>query len=57
MKNTLKIALILIGLGFGLYGLYQLIFPEEASKPNPQLYAMIGVGLLFLLAGTAMKKR
>lgn len=49
--------LILIGVGFAGYGLYSILFPQGEFGEKSQLYAMIGVGLLFLIAGTAMRRK
>lgn len=67
MKNTLKIALLLIGLLLTGYGIYTLFFPcismaagvKEAPlvTDNVQSVAMIGLGLLFLLSGISFKRR
>ena len=58
MKNTLKIVLIVIGLGFFAYSIYNLIFSDGGSpEERRQLYGMLGVGVLFLLGGVAMGKR
>ena len=58
MKNTLKIVLLLIGFGFLGFSLYSL-FNQEQVEPETrrQLYGMMGVGILFLLGGVAMRKR
>lgn len=58
MKNTLKIVLFLIGLGFLSYSLYS-IFTIQHGDPETrrQLFGMLGVGVLFLVAGAAMGKR
>ncbi len=58
MKNTLKIVLIVIGLGFFAYSIYNLLLMDGASpEARRQLYGMLGVGFLFLLGGVAMGKR
>ena len=67
MNNVLKISLLVIGIGLVGYGLYTLIFPEvsleagpitvEAQGDNTQSYAMMGFGLLALIAGLAFGKR
>ena len=67
MQNTLKIALLLVGLGLIGYGVYTFFFPHisletGAEKVNPQAdstqaLAMIGLGALSLLSGIAFRKR
>lgn len=67
MNNTLKIVLIVIGILLLVYGLYNLFTPEvsmqagpikvEAQGDNTQAYAMIGLGILSLIAGAAFQKR
>lgn len=62
MGNTLKIALIVIGLGLVFYGLFLWFFPAEElisdqGKGIDQIIAMIGFGALMLLGGIAYKKR
>lgn len=67
MNNTLKIVLIVVGILLLVYGLYTLFTPEvsmqagpikvEAQGDNTQAYAMIGVGILSLIAGAAFGKR
>lgn len=57
MKNTLKIMLLIIGFGFLIYGLYNLLASGPDSELQKQLYAMLGVGILFLLAGFSLGKR
>ncbi|MDT0675693.1 LPXTG cell wall anchor domain-containing protein [Autumnicola musiva] len=67
MKNVLKVVLLLIGIGLIAYGLYALINPEfainsgpvkvEGQGDNTQSYAMIGFGILSLIAGLAFRKR
>lgn len=56
MKNTLKFMLMLIGLGFLITGLYLLVFPgADYPDGRDQVYAMIGVGILFFIGGMSMK--
>jgi uncharacterized membrane protein HdeD (DUF308 family) len=67
MNNTLKIVLIVIGILLLVYGLYNLFTPEvsmqagpikvETQGDNTQAYAMIGLGILSLIAGAAFQKR
>lgn len=58
MKNTLKIVLIVIGLGFLAFSTYNLVFVEgSSSEARRQLFGMLGVGFLFLIGGLAMGKR
>lgn len=67
MQNTLKIALLVVGLVLMAYGLYTFFFPHisldtGAEKVNPQAddaqsFAMIGLGILSFLAGIAFRKR
>lgn len=67
MNNTLKIVLLILGVGLIGYGLYTLITPEfsmsagpfqvEAQGDNTQSYAMIAFGILALIGGLAFKKR
>ena len=58
MKNTLKVVLIAIGIGFLAFGVYNLIQGSGSSpETRRQLYGMLGVGFLFLIGGVAMGKR
>lgn len=67
MANTLKIVLILIGLGLIGYGVYVFLIPENSAgfgsfqvateKGNSQIFAMIGLGVLALIGGIAYKRR
>ena len=67
LNNTLKIVLLVVGIGLIVYGLYTAISPEvsvnagplqiEAQGDNTQNYAMIGLGILALIGGLAFKKR
>ncbi|WP_373057096.1 LPXTG cell wall anchor domain-containing protein [Zunongwangia sp. H14] len=67
MNNVLKIVLLLVGVGLIAYGLYAVITPEfainagplkvEAHEDNTQSYAMIGFGVLALIAGLAFRRR
>lgn len=67
MQNTLKIVLLIVGIGLTGYGIYTVIFPHisltngvtkvKAVQDNTQSYAMIGLGVLSLLAGIAFQKR
>ncbi|MFD1096781.1 hypothetical protein [Salegentibacter chungangensis] len=67
MNNTLKVVLLILGLGLIGYGLYTLVTPEfaldagplqiEAQGDNTQSYAMIAFGLLALIGGLAFRKR
>lgn len=56
MKNTLKIALILIGGAFFGIAIVYLLFKSSTFETR-QLFGMAGVGFLFIIAGTAMGKR
>lgn len=58
MKNTLRIVLLLIGAGFLIYGLYHLLLAQgQTPELQRQLFAMLGLGALFLIAGLSMRKR
>lgn len=58
MKNTLKIVLLVIGAGFLFYALFQLISgPAGTPEMKKQMWAMMGVGALFVLGGFSMGKR
>ena len=58
MKNTLKFVLIVIGLGFLAFSIYNLVSGDgNSSEARRQLYGMLGVGFLFLIGGMAMGKR
>ncbi|MGB8704762.1 MAG: hypothetical protein WCD31_07015 [Gillisia sp.] len=67
MNNVLKIVLLAVGILLVGYGLYTWISPEvsleagplkvQAQGDNTQSYAMIGLGVLFLIGGFAFKKR
>ena len=67
MKNTLKIALLIVGSVLIIYGIYTVLFPHislengtekiEAEYDNIQSFAMIAFGILTLVAGLAFKKR
>ncbi len=67
MNNTLKMVLLIVGIGLIAYGLYTAIAPEvsidagpfqvQAQGDNTQSYAMIGLGVLALIGGIAFKKR
>lgn len=50
--------LIIIGLGFVFYAVYSIFgTTPEAQEGKKQLYAMMAVGGLFILAGLSLKKR
>ncbi len=67
MNNVLKIVLLIVGIGLIGYGLYTLLTPEfsfdagplkiEAQGDKTQPLAMIGFGVLALIAGLAFGKR
>ncbi|WP_158524885.1 hypothetical protein [Mesonia sp. K7] len=58
MKNTLKLALLLIGFFLIGFGLTKILFSENIiDEANTQNYAMVIVGVLFALVGWAFKKR
>lgn len=67
LNNTLKIALIIFGAAFSIYGLYTIIIPEFSMEAGPlevkaqgdhtQAYAMVIFGVLLILAGLAFKRR
>ncbi len=67
MNNVLKVVLLIVGIGLIGYGLYTLFTPEfsfdagplkiEARGNNTQSLAMIGFGVLSLIAGLAFGKR
>lgn len=66
MYNFLKIILILLGAVVVFYGIYAIASPQfalsdaavdvEAQENHIQSYAMIGFGVLLILAGLAFKK-
>lgn len=64
MANTLKIVLVLFGLGLIGYGLYVFFFPGnslgfgrvQVENGNAQVFAMIGLGALALIGGIAYKR-
>ncbi|MDR6301314.1 hypothetical protein [Mesonia maritima] len=67
MKNTLKIALLVVGLGLIGYGIYTVLFPHISLKngsekiapeyDNIQSFSMIAFGILCFVSGLAFKKR
>lgn len=58
MKNTLRITLMLIGAAFISSGFYFLFAPGvNILEDEQQIYAMIGVGVLFFIGGAGMGKR
>lgn len=58
MKNVLRLVLIIIGLIFIVYGFYNLlVWDLTAEDIHQQLFAMMGVGALFLIGGLAMGKK
>ena len=58
MKNTLKLVLIVIGLVFIVYGFFNLlVYQLESDDVHKQLYAMMALGVLFVVGGISMGKR
>ena len=58
MKNVLRLVLIVIGLIFIVYGFYNLlVWDLSAEDVHQQLFAMMGVGFLFLLGGLSMGRK
>lgn len=58
MKHTLKIVLIIIGFGFLLYASFNMFgSTPETDELQKQLFAMMGVGIVFLLAGFSLGRR
>lgn len=67
MYKVLQVVLLIIGILLVGYGIYDLFTPEftaqagpfkvEAEGDHTQAYAMIGLGILSLVAGLAFGKR
>ncbi len=62
MKNTLRFALMTIGIALIGFGTYLLLFPDvslgdKIIRDDSQSYAAIVFGILCLISGIAYKRR